>query len=51
MLVEGVRKDNNPLVRAAAVHGLACIGSRCFRVLLAACSDDDRDVRNEAGLF
>ncbi len=49
LLVEGVRKDSNPLVRAACLRGIVLIGSRCFRILLAACSDTDINVRKDAG--
>ena len=48
LLIEGVLKDSNPLIRASASLGLAHLGAVAFRPLLLTLADRDANVRAAA---
>lgn len=49
LLIEGVLKDSNPVIRASAAFGLMRIGARTIRTLLLAMNDRDSTVRQAVG--
>lgn len=44
LLVEGVLKDSNPVIRCSAGYGLMHVGPKCVRTLLLALNDKDPHV-------
>lgn len=44
MLIEGLLKDVNPVIRASAAHGLMLVGPKTIRTLLLALHDKDPKV-------
>ena len=44
LLIEGLLKDSNPVMRSGAAYGLMVVGSKAIRTLLLALNDKDPKV-------